>query len=129
MIARLLGDNPGLKMTTFETKCPAHTSKIALVVDPDEDYHFYRQDNNGLWSHKDGWKLATNKDAKGKLIKSPETANRGYYNLFCGYYAVPNLDKLKNMSNITKPYKNKISETQKVLRLKFHLRCAETHDR
>ena len=62
------------------------------------------------WSQK-----ATNKDAKGRIIKNPELAERGHLNLFCGYYAVPNLSKYKNMSNITRPYKNKISETTKIL--------------
>ena len=117
---RMMKDNPLIKKLKLNEECPDNFYKIALVSRTkknNSDYHFYRQDNNGLWSHKDGWKLATNKDAKGKLIRSPETANRGYYNIFCGYYAVPNLDKLKNMSNITKPYKNKISETQKVLNM------------
>tara|TARA_Y100001970_G_scaffold243654_1_gene309106 strand:+ start:137 stop:298 length:162 start_codon:yes stop_codon:yes gene_type:complete len=41
----------------------------------------------------------------------------GNLDLFCGYYAVPNLSKYKNMSNITRPYKNKISETQKILNI------------
>jgi hypothetical protein len=96
MIARLLGDNPGLKMTTFETKCPAHTSKISLVVDPDEDYHFYRQDKNGMWSHKPGGTEVTNKDATGRLIYDPGLAARNYttddstldYDTSCGYFCL-----------------------------------------
>jgi len=97
MIARLLGDNPGLKMTTFETKCPAHTSKIALVVDPDEDYHFYRQDKPyGFWSHKPGGTEVTNKDASGRLIYDPALTSRNYtnnnstldYDTFCGYFCL-----------------------------------------
>lgn len=97
MIARLLGDNPSLKMSTFEQKCPAHTSKIALVVDPNEDYHFYRQDTNGLWSHKPGGMPVTNLDASKKKIHDPALANRNYkeegsdldYDTFCGYLCVP----------------------------------------
>jgi hypothetical protein len=96
MIARLLGDNPGLKMTTFETKCPAHTSKIALVVDPDEDYHFYRQDKNRYWSHKPGGTAVTNKDASSRFIYDPALAARNYtdndstldYDTFCGYFCL-----------------------------------------
>jgi hypothetical protein len=96
MIARLLGDNPGLKMTTFETKCPAHTSKIGLVVDPDEDYHFYRQDKNRYWSHKPGGTEVTNKDATGRDIYDPALASRNYtdkessldYDTFCGYFCL-----------------------------------------
>lgn len=88
---RMMKDNPLIKKLKLNEECPDNFYKIALVSRTkknNSDYHFYRQDNNGLWSHKDGWKLATNKDAKGKLIRSPETANRGYYNIFCGYYAV-----------------------------------------
>jgi hypothetical protein len=97
MIARLLGDNPSMKMTTFEGKCPAHTSKIALVVDPDEDYHFFRQDSNGMWSHKPGGTAVTNLDANDKLIYDPQLASRDYtnsgssldYDTFCAYMCVP----------------------------------------
>lgn len=97
MIARLLGDNPSMKMTTFEAKCPAHTSKIALVVDPDEDYHFFRQDSNGFWSHKPGGTAVTNLDANDKPIYDPQLASRDYresgsklnYDTFCAYMCVP----------------------------------------
>jgi hypothetical protein len=97
MIARLLGDNPSMKMTTFEAKCPAHTSKIALVVDPDEDYHFFRQDSNGMWSHKPGGTAVTNLDANEKRIYDPQLASRDYhesgsklnYDTFCAYMCVP----------------------------------------
>jgi len=97
MIARLLGDNPSLKMTTFTDTCPPHTSKIALVVDPSEDYHFYRQDSDGMWSHKPGGMPVTNKDASGRLIYDPELANRNYngdgadlnYDTSCGFMCVP----------------------------------------
>jgi len=97
MIGRLLGDNPMLSVTTFTAKCPAHTSKIALVVDADEDYHFFRQDSNGLWSHKPGGTAVTNKDADGRLIYDPKLANRNYdakgsklnYDIFCSYMCVP----------------------------------------
>jgi len=113
---RMIKDNPSIKILKNNQECPNNFYKIALVCASDgSDYHFYRQDNNGLWSHKDGWKLATNKDAKGRIITNPELAERGHLNLFCGYYAVPNLSKYKNMSNITRPYKNKISETTKIL--------------
>ena len=97
MVGRLLGDNPMLKLTTFTEKCPARTSKIGLVVDADEAYHFYRQDSNGFWSHKPGGTAVTNKDAKGALIYDPKLADRNYdekgsslnSNIFCSYMCVP----------------------------------------
>lgn len=116
MIARILGDNPGIRMSTFTAQCPPETSKIAIVVDPKEDYHFYRYDDKGQiinqtggsvtpdvdfeeghWSHKPGGTEVTNKDSTGHLIYDPKLANRDYrknggrlhYNVFCSYLCVP----------------------------------------
>jgi hypothetical protein len=97
MIARLLGDNPTMRLTTFSEKCPARTSKIAIVVDSDEDYHFYRQDKNGMWSHKPGGTPVTDKDADDRPIYDPKLCNRNYdergsklnYDIFCSYLCVP----------------------------------------
>jgi len=95
LISRLFGDVPDIKMTTFEKKCPANYSKIALVVDEDEDYHFYRQDSNGYWSHKPGATDVTHIDATGRPIYDPQLASRQYsksglnYDQFCSYLCVP----------------------------------------
>jgi hypothetical protein len=66
---------------------------VALVVAPGKDYHWYRQDNNGRWSHKPGNTAVTDLDASGKQITNPETCDRNYgrvnYSKFCGYYYVP----------------------------------------
>jgi hypothetical protein len=69
---------------------------VALVLDPGVDYHWYRQDDNGLWSHKPGNTAVRNVDASGNPITNPEAANRNYsanggpnYSVFCGYYYVP----------------------------------------
>jgi hypothetical protein len=90
-------DVPDLQPTTFTAKCPRGTSKIALVVHPEEDYHFYRQDSDGWWSHKDGANQVKRYDADGKPIWNPETAARDYrpngsflnYTDFCGFYCMP----------------------------------------
>jgi len=98
LMARLLGDVPELRRTTFKRRCPNGFSKIAAVIDAKRDYHFYRQDLNGNWSHKPGSTDVTNLDAKGRLITNPELAARNYnrdptdtlnYNLFCGYMCIP----------------------------------------
>ncbi len=47
---------------------------IALVVAPNVDYHWVRQDRSGYWSHKPGWDPATDKDANGMRIHDPRTA-------------------------------------------------------
>lgn len=97
MTTRILGDNPSIRPTTFEEKCPAGSSKIALVVDEDEDYHFLRQDDTGWWSQKGGAKPVTIFDAGGHFIWNPELADNNWtnnsgvlnYNVFCGYFCVP----------------------------------------
>lgn len=38
------------------------------------DFHWYRLDNNGLWSQKPGTGPATNKDGSGDLITDPREA-------------------------------------------------------
>lgn len=101
LVARLFGDVPDLKLTSFEKKCPPKTSKIALVVDEDEDYHFYRQDSNGYWSHKPGATEVTHLDATNRPIYNPELASRQYldsnlhYDQFCSYLCAPKGKKLR----------------------------------
>ena len=54
---------------------------VYLVVDdtgPIQDYHWYRQDSNGRWSHKPGLTPVTNLDASGRIIRNPARANRNY---------------------------------------------------
>jgi len=96
-------DVPELTPTTFQNRCPADTSKIALVVHPGEDYHFYREDPDGFWSHKDGSNKVKRHDAEGKPIWNPKTAARDYrprghflnYKDFCGFYCAPRRKTIK----------------------------------
>ena len=63
-----------------------------------EDYHFYRQDNNGRWSHKPGRNgKVTDLDGSYSKIYDPETCRRvtrpgssvsQNYNVFVGFFAV-----------------------------------------
>ena len=108
MVMRILGDNPHISMTRYETKCPANTSKIALVVDQSDDYHFLRQDSNKYWSHKSGARPVTNMDAGKHKIWNPQLCDLNYskdegvlnYNIFCGYMCVPrNADLFLKTSN------------------------------
>lgn len=73
-----------------DTACPAGSYKKALVVAPGKDYHWYRQDSDGTWSHKPGQTEATNRDASGNAITDPRTADRSYpglnYSDFCGCF-------------------------------------------
>lgn len=64
--------------------------KVALVLDPGQDYHWYRQvwDHKGQWAHKPGITAATLYDSSGELIFFPENADRGNYTEFLGYFAL-----------------------------------------
>lgn len=59
------------------------------------DYHWYRQNPDGTWSHKPGATEVTNKDNSGKTIYNPVTANRNgipyggvNYTNVIGFYAI-----------------------------------------
>ena len=60
---------------------------VALVIWPGVDYHWYRQDQDGCWSHKPGGTPATNLDNAGLTIATPASCDRGPYAIFCGYMA------------------------------------------
>ena len=97
MTARIRAENPNVTRVSFEGLCPNGKSKIALAVDPDEDYHFWRQDSNGGWSGKPGSLKVSNKDASGRLVYDPALSDRDWsekgsnlnYTHFCSYYCVP----------------------------------------
>jgi hypothetical protein len=58
---------------------------VALVIWPGRDYHWYRQDKNGCWSHKPGQTPVVNTDNAGKPIRDPRTCDRGPYTDFCTF--------------------------------------------
>lgn len=72
--------------------CDAGTYKVALVVDPGVDYHWYRQNPDGTWSGKSGHTAVTDLDASGNVITDPRTADRNYgflnYSEFGGFFCV-----------------------------------------
>ncbi|GGV36523.1 hypothetical protein [Streptomyces spectabilis] len=62
---------------------------VALVIAPGPgfiDFHWFRKQNEGFWGHKPGSTAARNTDNSGNVIFNPETANRGPYTVFCGYF-------------------------------------------
>jgi len=100
ILARIMGDIPAAKMSTFTAKCPRKSRKIAVVADAGQDYHFYRQDADGYWSHKPGATKVTRLDTSGRPIYDPFLAERDNkvsnlnYKHFCGYMCIPS-DKNK----------------------------------
>jgi hypothetical protein len=58
---------------------------VGLVIWPGHDYHWYRQDACGCWSHKPGQTAARNTDNAGATISDPQACDRGPYTVFCSY--------------------------------------------
>lgn len=65
---------------------------VALAYDPTGDYHWYRRDEDGTWSHKPGTDNICYVDGSGNIIFDPKTCNRATstnnYSDFIGYYVV-----------------------------------------
>jgi hypothetical protein len=76
------------------TVCPSGYYKVALAVDEKRDYHFYRQDPDGRWSHKMGERQVTRLDGAQREIINPRCAVSDYgaynYDTFCGYFCATN---------------------------------------
>ena len=75
---RLKKDVPASYLEKFDNKCLPGFYKIFLALDKENDYHWYVQNNNKMWSHKPGHSEVTNVDASKKLISNPKLANRNY---------------------------------------------------
>jgi len=96
-----------MKDTDKKGCCAEGERKVAVVIQDKSvginpktrkknwnDYHWYRQEPDGSWTHKRGAKKTEDKDASGKPIKDPSKADRNYpgtpdYDKFCGYLCVP----------------------------------------
>ena len=79
-----------------------------MVVHPGNTYHFYRQDKNGRFSHKQGTLTVENKDASKKPIYVPHMSDMNYakgdpdginYTDFCGYMCVPENKHIKTFAD------------------------------
>jgi len=73
------------------TSCLGGLILVALALDltpGDQDYHWWRRNSDGYWSHKPGGGAATDKDASHNLIIDPLLCNRGRYTTWGGYMVV-----------------------------------------
>ena len=81
--------------------CPAGRYKVAFVIDNQYtfgdifryDYHWYRQNSDGTWSHKPGPARVRDTDDSKKIIMDPRICDRNAgnglnYNSFVGFYSV-----------------------------------------
>lgn len=107
IMRRTLSDNPNIYKIGENEKCAPTHYKGALVVAPKRDYHYYRENDDGQWSHKPGYKPSTNYDSRNNLILNPRKAMRDYggtlnYKDFCGYLCVPRNEQRKRMAHWNK---------------------------
>ncbi|KAL0477039.1 insoluble matrix shell protein [Acrasis kona] len=81
-------------LTPLESKkCPEKEQPevghyVTLVVWPFMDFHWYRKDLGGYWSHKPGSTRVKDVDASQNKILNPDKANIKPYTEICGYYVV-----------------------------------------
>jgi len=119
---RVLADNKNI--FTTKNKCSKAYYKGMLFLHPKNTYHFYRQDDDGTWSHKDGLNNSTRRDSKRKFIHDPKKSNRKYnstkkekgvyYSKYCNTYCIPKSKRKKHFSafkrNSTKKKRRKIKK-------------------
>jgi len=90
---KIIADNPTLYYVRYDEPCRDGYRKIVMFVsETGDDYHFLRQDKNGLWSHKVGELQVFNRDQSGRPIEDPRFANLATdyrdYTEFCGAYCL-----------------------------------------
>lgn len=68
-------------------RCRGKGHLVALCVSP-WDFHWYRKQRSGSWTHKPGPDPVTQLDEAGQPIADPRTADRGPYTQFVGFLTV-----------------------------------------
>jgi len=71
----------------LRNKCPRKGHLVALCVS-DWDFHWYRKQRSGNWTHKPGPDPITQLDNANVPITDPRTADRGPYTRFVGFLTV-----------------------------------------
>jgi hypothetical protein len=74
---------------------------MALMIWPQYDFHFYRQDSTGWWSHKQGQQLTRYWDFSGHEIYNPLNADTYPYWVFGGFFCVPHSSNAQGFSAAT----------------------------
>ena len=90
-------DHPKMYISSFEEACETGYRKIyAATSDVDDDgnndFHFWRQDADGLWSHKPGSDHPLRVDGDNRIISNPHLSNREFANrsyvTSCGFFCI-----------------------------------------
>jgi hypothetical protein len=91
-IAAALADG-AIRQTSCQASAQSPRWLMALVTFPDNawnwDYHWYRKQVGGVWGHKPGETVANDHDNAGAIITDPQTAARGGYTTWGGYFYAP----------------------------------------
>lgn len=74
--SRLLLDNPHIYPVAHNKPCDKGYYKVAFTVAPNRDYHLYRQNDDGTYSHKPGSTPARMTDSSNRQIRNPQNADR-----------------------------------------------------
>ena len=89
---RLTKDAALSYLEDFDTPCKKGLYKVFLALDTPNDYHWWKQNSDGYWSHKPGSTEVTDLDADGQKIKNPVMSNRNFkhrnYKLPCFFACV-----------------------------------------
>ena len=91
--------------------------KVALAFENSlyfNDYHWWRQNLDGTWSHKPGKNRVQNTDNSDNIITNPETCNRGNYSTFAGFFMIR-----KKPGRKKKAFKKAQFEQNKIYNLRF----------
>jgi|HubBroStandDraft_6_1064221.scaffolds.fasta_scaffold702225_1 uncharacterized Zn-binding protein involved in type VI secretion len=102
-VQKRLTDDLGAPMSNPDAAAPPGMHKAMFFTTPDYDaahpnwdFHVYRQDSDGLWSHKPGGTPIRRFDSSCKSITDPRTATRllnggpTSYTQYIGTWLVPN---------------------------------------
>jgi hypothetical protein len=80
----------GLVSVTKKEALTTSDNNYAALVVGNRDFHWYRKETDGLWTHKPGVDPVTDEDANGASIFDPSKAAWGpNYNEFGGFFRVP----------------------------------------
>jgi hypothetical protein len=89
----ILSDFPDAYKTPFNKPCSDKFYKIYMAIEPKRDFHIYKHDHDGYWSHKPGSLSVSRKDASGEKITNPAKADRKYknfnYKKSCSFFCIP----------------------------------------
>jgi len=96
VIEGLKDEVPQMYVASFGCPCASGFKKIYAAVSDegeDNDFHFWRQDRDGWWSHKPGSDDPSRTDGDQRPIANPDQANRHsstrHYSQGCGFFCIP----------------------------------------